>query len=383
MNSITAKITGKIKSALAFPRQRRLYLKHTVKKAELKIDGRYAIINMDRQFREDDYSRYLYLLCMFMERAGFKPVVRMEWWDMKGIDGHGFRKILWKENYLFVRHCPTPINTIVLKQPGAIDHTIQIAYGYNIPDSAEIDCIAPYPMAPPQYVNYSQIADELQTSRRTFKVFFSGKTRKRLYGRQRLQTFFNFISRPEVIEFILNRFSDRTRSLKTQSDTEVLGQLLHSNEYLNGIIISEVKTDPGDWLKILSKADFFLCPPGARMPWSHNAIEAMSVGTIPIIEYGDFFHPTLEHMKTCIRYSSYEELEHAINQALNMPSSQIETMRKNVTDYYKKYLSAESIIENINTFCNSPKEKLRVAVPFIPTKKEAKAIPSSKTIKVT
>ena len=112
------------------------------------------------------------------------------------------------------------------------------------------------------------------------------------------------------------------------------------------------------------------------MPWCHNTVEAMSVGTIPIIEYGNLYDPALEHMKNCIRYSTYEELKNAMNLVLNMDRREIEQLRKNVTEYYNRYLSTDSITKNINSFCNSSKQELTVAVPFIPTRAEAIAIPA-------
>ncbi|HUQ65721.1 MAG TPA: hypothetical protein VM101_06190 [Flavitalea sp.] len=313
---------------------------------------------------------------MHMQNAGFKPIVRMEWRDIKNIDGYGFRKFLWRENYVFVRHCHTTVNTILLRQSGKRDHVIEIPYGYNIPASKHIDCIAPFPMDPTQNVNYSAIVEQLPTIRRTVKVLFSGKTTGKLYGKERLKMFFNHISRPEVIHFIFSRFPNRVRSLKTTEDTVIFRQLLDSTDYSNQIIISEVKTDPKDWFNILAKADFFLSAPGARMPWCHNTVEAMAVGTIPIIQYGDLYDPPLEHMKTCIRYNSLEELQTVIEQVLNMEQIEIDKLRRNVREYYNDYLSTDSITKKINSFFSSNKEKLTVAVPFIPTRAEAIAIPA-------
>ena len=376
MKFIFSKIISKIKTALAFPQQQRLFLKHTVKTAVLEKEGRYAIVNMDRQFREDDYSRHLLILCLHMQRAGFTPIVKMEWRDIKGINGYGFRKLLWREKFVFVRQCNTPLNTIVLKKPGTADHVIRVPYGYKIAESVKIDCVAPFPMDPTQTANHAQIAGQLPAMKRTVKVFFSGKTTKKLYGKERLQIFFDMISRPEVIEFIVSHFPDHARSLKTVPDTEILKEIINSKDYHNEIILSEVKTDPKDWFKILSKADFFLSAPGARMPWCHNTVEAMSVGTIPIIEYGNLYDPALEHMKNCIRYTSLKELEDAIKMVLTMERAEIERLRKNVLEYYDKYLSLDIINKKINAFCDSSKTELVVAVPFIPTRAEAIAIPA-------
>src|SRR6476469_6739082 len=159
MKQIFREIAAKIKAVIAFPHHQRVFLHHTVKTPELEKTGRYAVIHMDRQFREDDYSRHLLILCKHMERAGFKPIVKMEWRDVKNIDGYGFRKYLWRENFVFVRSCNTPVNTIVLKIPGTADHTINIQYGYTIQESTTYDCIAPFPMDPTQVSNYSEISN--------------------------------------------------------------------------------------------------------------------------------------------------------------------------------------------------------------------------------
>ena len=270
------------------------------------------------------------------------------------------------------------MNTIVLIQPNATDHVIHFNYGHSIIHSGKFDCIAPYPLHPLQSRYYSDPFSlaELGKSKRRIKVLFSGKTLKDMYANVRVKKFFNVIPRLEVLQFILSRFDKRSRLLNKESDKLILEQLLASNDYSNEIIISEVKTNAEDWLKILSKTDFFICPPGAKMPWCHNSVEAMAAGAIPILEYGNLFYPALQNMKNCLSYSNYAELEKAINIALEMDTVEIEAMRKNVLDYYNTYLSIPSITKKINTFSNSTNKELKVAIPFVPTREEKLSIPS-------
>lgn len=160
--------------------------------------------------------------------------------------------------------------------------------------------------------------------------------------------------------------------LKKDLDKSKFNQILNSKDYFNNIVISEVRTEKEDWLKILSKADFFICPPGVRMPWSHNCVEAMSVGAIPILQYSDLFFPHLENMKNCLSYTSYEELKIAIEKALAMEQSEVEIMRKNVLSYFNDYLSMDSVAQKIKVFSKSAQQELKVAIPFIPTEEEWK-----------
>jgi hypothetical protein len=314
---------------------------------------------------------------MYLSNAGFRVVVKTYLRDFQNISKPGFQENIWKENYVFVRTCPTPINSVTLVESGVPDHVIMLNYGYHILDSGSFDCIAPYPMHPNQYKLYLDpvFNDELRKSRRTMRISFSGKARQLMYADIRVKTFFNVMSRLEVLRFIVDQYPERVTHLKSHADKQILNHVLNSDDETNDIIISEVKTKEKDWLRFLWKSHFFVCPPGARMPWSHNCVEAMSAGAIPILEYSSLFHPSLEHGKNCLCYTNYDELKSAIDRALEMEPGEIETMRKNVFDYYDRYLSGESITKRINNFQRSSTQLLNVAIPFIPTIKEWKLIP--------
>ena len=49
----------------------------------------------------------------------------------------------------------------------------------------------------------------------------------------------------------------------------------------------------------------------------HNAIEAMAVGTVPVLEYASLFSPPLEHGVNCIDLSSFEDIDDAIKEILS------------------------------------------------------------------
>jgi hypothetical protein len=373
---VLKRFINKGKSVITYPSDRYAYLKKTVKKFTAK-DGKYAIVNLDRQLRFDDQCRYLYMIGMYLESSGFKVIIKTSFEDYTGIRKYRFQKFIWKENYIFVRKSFTPKNTITLVQPNSPDRVIHLCYGFSLLHDGKFDCMAPYPMYPSQLKYHSDpsFRPELQNATRRIKVLFSGKTTSDLYASERVKKFFNVHSRLEVVDFILTHFRHCARSLKNEADKLILKQLLESDDYSNDITISEIKSDEEDWLKILSKTDFFICPPGATMPWCHNCVEAISVGAIPILEYADLFQPALQHMKNCLTFKNSDELASAINTALAMGAEEIEELRKNVLDYYNNYLSIESIQNRIHTFANSSIEEVKVAIPFVPTYKERASIP--------
>ena len=359
------------KSALSYVYYNIFYIRRNF---ELK-GGKYAILNIDEQLKDDDLCRYFYMICVYLKSSGFNVVVKSHWRDFKNFKiPFDFKKLLLKQNYILVKNCSTPLNSIVLVRPNKPNHIIHLSYGYNIIRSGDFDCIANYLMYPTQYKHYSSLKSShvLQTSKRAIKVFFAGDTKEIKYGSDQIRKFFDVIPRVQVINFILSNV-EKSRKLANASGEAVLKQLLDSQDYTNEVIISQVKSAEEDWLRILLKTDFFICPPGVRIPWSHNCVEAMSVGAIPILQYADLFYPELENMKNCLSYSNLAELQMVIEKALAMEPSEIEKMRRNVLAYYTDHLSFDSVTNKIKTFSDSAQQEVKLAIPFIPTKQEWRA----------
>lgn len=381
MISIFNKISRLSKLVFPFLYLNIIYIKksYTIKDK----DKKYAFLNLDNRIKVDDLSRYFYTICLFLKYAGFRVIIKTQWRDFKAFrQPRDFKKLLLEQKYILVRNCSTPLNTIVLVQPNIPNHTINLFYGYHLAyqinsiiKSGKVDCIAPYSAYPLQYKYYldPNVLPALRKSNRTMKIFFAGDTWEIRYLNAKVERFFNVIPRLELIKFILSNF-ENSQKLQNDSGKQMLNKLLSSEDYVNEIIVSQVKTQEQDWLKILSKTDFFICPPGARMPWCHNCIEAMSVGAIPILEYNNLFYPALENLKNCLSFSNYEELKVAIERALAMGRLEIEMMRKNVLEYHDTYLSINVILNKIKTFSNSSQQEVNIALPFIADKKEWKAL---------
>lgn len=92
------------------------------------------------------------------------------------------------------------------------------------------------------------------------------------------------------------------------------------------------------YMSLVASADFSVCPPGIRVPHSHNLIEAMSVGTIPILNYAELVRPALHHGQTCLRFATLEELSETIEWALRQSDHAVREMRRAVIDHYDQML---------------------------------------------
>jgi len=102
-----------------------------------------------------------------------------------------------------------------------------------------------------------------------------------------------------------------------------------------------------EWLCALALSDSYLCLPGRLLLSCHNAYEAMSVGTIPILRYGDWFTPKLEDEKNCFQYHGAEDIVSVLRRVLNHSRKKIEKMRENVVQYYEDHLSETVLIAQI------------------------------------
>jgi hypothetical protein len=98
-----------------------------------------------------------------------------------------------------------------------------------------------------------------------------------------------------------------------------------------------------EWLFTLSLSDAYLCLPGRAIVTCHNVYEAMSVGTIPILQYQSWFNPPLEDGVNCFSFTNDSDIADTIRRVLNTPDDVIKKMRFNVTNYYENYLSEESL----------------------------------------
>ena len=186
--------------------------------------------------------------------------------------------------------------------------------------------------------------EPFRETKRNIRVFFGGNTSKQHYDNPNLRIYFNHMTRREGIRAILSL----GESVELYSDAQCFYDRISTLEYIKKCILLQtdhtfpIKTQ--NWLKIVSKSDFFLCLPGSDMPMCHNAFESMAVGTIPIISYADWFFPALEHGKNAIVFSGKDDLLVKLNEVLNMAKDDIDKMRKNVERYYDDYLTAKQFV---------------------------------------
>ncbi|KOY87000.1 hypothetical protein AD998_13375 [bacterium 336/3] len=224
------------------------------------------------------------------------------------------------------------------------------------PDNYQKMLLMPYPMHPRNcgQEKHQEILD-YRKNQTKMRIFFSGNQNPAIYDNPILSSLFHQLSRIKILNILRENLSnqeifvilhpeDKLVLEKNYQNKLVLNEWISSEQHSNNLE-SRIKND--DWLKQLSFSDFFLACPGMNQPWCHNIIEAMSVGCIPILEYGHLFSPVLEHQKNAIIFEGETDLLEKIKYVLSLSPDQIHAMKNKVIEYYEQFLAPLPFIEKL------------------------------------
>lgn len=205
--------------------------------------------------------------------------------------------------------------------------------------------IMPYPMHPVHY--RGDLRSRLRWARsadKKMKIFFSGDSEG--YVRNRIFYPTAKLTRSEVVATIGKELRQEIQWLR---DAPHLAEVTRG-DYKNGYFMfesSQFRVPSQVWLETLARAEFFLCPPGYVMPMCHNAVEAMAVGTIPIINYPEWFTPPLRDMENCVEFQTKEDLVKKIRKVLSMPKEEVRSLGAKALRYYERFLAPERFLDRV------------------------------------
>lgn len=218
------------------------------------------------------------------------------------------------------------------------------------------DLFAPYHWRPPVVAPYSMHPSQtlratpenlamLRAWPRALRVLFAGDSKA--YVRDRVRYPGPKLPRLEVLNTLRQRLPEETLAVNGEVD---IARLCESG-FTRKFVLSDSGSGiaPSAWLPTLAQADFFLCPPGMVMPMCHNVVEAMSVGTIPLISYPEWLTPQLRHLHNCIAFDSRDDLVGKMRLALSMPAADVARMRANVIDHYESHLRPEVVVQALES----------------------------------
>lgn len=198
----------------------------------------------------------------------------------------------------------------------------------------------PITMHPNQYI--SQLWKEsYEVSNRRNQLFFAGAFLENLYSHPNSQ--FAILNRMDL----LSKVKDACNTLEAQSYEELLQE---NREYDFIYLNSQKAIVPFEEnRKTLATFRYMIAFPGANMPLCHNLAEAISVGTVPIIQksYAKLLQPPLKDDVSAFYFTDETDLKATIEKALALPEEEFIQMSKNIKEYYETHCTPAKIVENL------------------------------------
>jgi hypothetical protein len=186
--------------------------------------------------------------------------------------------------------------------------------------------------------------DSAAKQRRRFRIGFFGTHDREFYTQH---YHFPGMNRCEILEVFLQNFGERITHLRGFPRDWEPCEIAVSIDGRGGDRQGKSFLSQDHYFEALRECDFVLSPPGICMPISHNLIEAMFCGAVPITNAGAFMAEPLSDGETCLEFKDVEGLVSVIKRVLAMDEGELARMRNTVRDYYNRFLDSKAILENL------------------------------------
>lgn len=292
------------------------------------------------------YHRFFYTLLKFYNLAGYNvyfPLDFSTYRNLRNKDRY-LRLLVWETNTICINKNMIPENCIEINDE-MFKHNYFEAYFKNNNDTKNAFHV-PMSFHPFMYhLNFWNDKIELKKTRHN-AIFCYGNFDEKEYLEIK-NTYFKSLSRTELHDF----FKKQKNYISLEGKKDLLTQNINFDKKFVFSIKEKYTIKMQDVRPHLALFNFFLCCSGVVKPICHNVIEAMSVGTIPVIEkeYAEILYPNLEHKKNAMIFNDLEHLHSILdNEIFTFSPQEIQNMRENVFTYYNDNLSPEGMIKNLN-----------------------------------
>ncbi len=189
--------------------------------------------------------------------------------------------------------------------------------------------------------------NELRETPKRWRVFFGGNLQQASYEKVRGYYHMHPVNRHDVLQEVVKHYADRTQS---PTNAEEFQDLLSTDVDGFAFANSDIYRIPAtQWLDALARGQFFIAAPGMNYPVSHNCVEAMAVGSIPVLEYNKLFQPHLVDGVNCLTYQGKAGLRETLARIDSMSALEIEKLRQGTIAYYDEHMSAEAFANRLRT----------------------------------
>lgn len=292
------------------------------------------------------YHRFFYLMVKFYQLSGYTICYPMNFARFRNLRNKEryLGLIVREKNFLNIHKKNIPQNVIEIKDEmfspdyfaNYFEHRNKQENAFHVPMSFH-----------PFMYNQKIWDQKINTDRKRFNSIFC-------YGNFDAQAYLDIQRTEFTVETrtcLLAFFQKKEKFISIHGREEVISAGDDLNEKYVFAIKENYQIRIEDIRELLSYFSFYLCCPGVVMPLCHNVIEAMSVGTIPLIqkEYAEVMYPNLKHLTNAVIFQDLSELENLLqNEIFNYSGQEILAMKNNVLEYYEKHLSPTGMVKNLN-----------------------------------
>lgn len=191
-----------------------------------------------------------------------------------------------------------------------------------------------------------ELLQQYREQPRQWRLLFGGYFQEKSYTKIKKYKRQQVVNRFALVSEVMEQYGDRTKQVLNGEELEET-----KNSIVDGFVLIDsqrYRLDPLDWLSVLSRSNFFLAAPGGDYPFSHNCIESLAVGTIPVLEYDQLFRPGLEDGVNCITFRGKSGIGPAIERINAMTPSEIQALRNAAIEYYEQHLSPNAFRQRID-----------------------------------
>ncbi|GAA5093176.1 hypothetical protein GCM10023210_23180 [Chryseobacterium ginsengisoli] len=292
------------------------------------------------------YHRFFYLLVKFYQLSGYNiryPMDFAKFRNLRNKDRY-LGLIVREKNFLSINKKNLPENVIEIKDDMFSPDYFSTYFEHNNIDKNAFH--VPMSFHPFMY-NQGIWDNKIDTDRKRFNsIFCYGNFDAKAYLDIK-RTEFTVETRVALLDFFQKK--ENFGSIHGKED------IVSANASFDKKYVFAIKENYAikmeDIRELLSYFNFYLCCPGVVMPLCHNVIEAMSVGTIPLIqkEYAEVMYPNLEHKVNAIIFDDLNHLKQILqNEIFTYSEHEISIMKNNVLEYYNEYLTPDSLVRHIN-----------------------------------
>jgi len=291
----------------------------------------------------NSYVRFSYLVAKFLQLEGYQVFYKPNLKFMLSLGAPYARLLIHENEVVFSKEAPE--NAVAVfsdhqsKKLGC--KSISNDYFSTIFRHDKRSYHIPIGMHPNMYKRGLWNAP-VSTEERKRSIFFAGNFNPAVYKRLSKNKKFDMVDRVEIGRML--------STLPNCRFPKTYDELLNNHGEGNIDIVQQRNFKvPMELLRpTIARYAFFIACPGVDMPLSHNLIEAMSVGAIPIIhqEYSDMLMPQLQDMKDALIYTNENFME-VIQKALRLDDQQIAGMAKQVVSYYDLHLTPKGVVEKL------------------------------------